>query len=193
VLPPDPRARRQAGLSREYTTEEAFTLLLTGYLISNLPLTIAEVKEILADLDGWFKDNNLLINASDYSKNMTIYIIRAEFGSNRPTEFKLFEPCFCYEWKQHVEKPIEDEEGITTERYKRGHILNKPDAIVYMYQDNYTRYIFPISNLIAAFRCIIFDDKTGLPTMGPGVDFISYNMLESVRWWIFGHRRQNEE
>ena len=38
ILPPDPRARRQAGLSREYTHNEAFTLLLAGYLVNNLPL-----------------------------------------------------------------------------------------------------------------------------------------------------------
>ncbi len=64
ILPPDPRARRQAGLSREYTHNEAFTLLLAGYLVNNLPLTIIEVKEILGDIDVWMKENNFTKNLS---------------------------------------------------------------------------------------------------------------------------------
>ena len=52
-LPPDPLGGLQSGYARQYSPDDAFTVLLGGHLVSELKFTIPEAKTILADLHPW--------------------------------------------------------------------------------------------------------------------------------------------
>jgi len=55
-LPPDPLGGMQSGYARQYSPDDAFTVLLGGHLVSELKFTIPEAKKILADLHQWLRD-----------------------------------------------------------------------------------------------------------------------------------------
>ncbi len=50
-LPPDPLGGLQSGLARQYTSDQAFTVFLGGYLVADLNFTIPEARRILSDLE----------------------------------------------------------------------------------------------------------------------------------------------
>ena len=55
-LPPDPLGGMQSGYARQYSPDDAFTVMLGGHLVSELKFTIPEAKKILADLSQWLQD-----------------------------------------------------------------------------------------------------------------------------------------
>jgi len=55
-LPPDPLGGMQSGYARQYSPDDAFTVLLGGHLVAALKFTIPEAKKILADLHQWLRD-----------------------------------------------------------------------------------------------------------------------------------------
>ncbi|MBL7224693.1 MAG: hypothetical protein ISS59_01050 [Desulfobacteraceae bacterium] len=54
-LPPDPTAGLQCGVTRKYTSEEAFTVFLGGYLVGSLNFSIPESRQSLTDLIPWLQ------------------------------------------------------------------------------------------------------------------------------------------
>ena len=52
-LPPDPLGGLQSGYARQYNPDEAFAVLLGGYLVGDLKFTIPEARQILHDLHNW--------------------------------------------------------------------------------------------------------------------------------------------
>ena len=52
-LPPDPLGGLQSGYARQYNLDDAFTVYLGGYLVSELKFSIPEAKKILSDLKEW--------------------------------------------------------------------------------------------------------------------------------------------
>ena len=58
-LPPDPTAGRQCGRARTYDLDEAFTLYLAGYLVSELHFSIPDTRIILSDLGTWLLNHGL--------------------------------------------------------------------------------------------------------------------------------------
>lgn len=61
-IPPDPLGGMQSGYARQYHPDEAFNVYLGGHLVSDLKFTIPEAKQILADLQQWFKDKGFYFN-----------------------------------------------------------------------------------------------------------------------------------
>jgi len=54
-LPPDPLGGLQSGYARQYSLEEAFTVYLGGYLVSQLGFSIPESRAILLDLKEFLR------------------------------------------------------------------------------------------------------------------------------------------
>ncbi len=52
-LPPDPLGGLQSGYARQYNLDDAFTVHLGGYLVSELKFSIPEAKQVLSDLKKW--------------------------------------------------------------------------------------------------------------------------------------------
>ena len=59
-LPPDPEAGMQSGIAREYSPEEAFTIVLGGFLVTSLKFSIPDAKIITKDLLPWFEAKGFL-------------------------------------------------------------------------------------------------------------------------------------
>jgi hypothetical protein len=59
-LPPDPLGGLQSGYARQYHPDQAFTVCLGGYLVSEMKLSIPEVRMILEDLHPWLQENGFL-------------------------------------------------------------------------------------------------------------------------------------
>ena len=57
-LPPDPLGGLQSGYARQYSPDEAFTVVLGGHLVGNLKFSIPETKQILVDLHQWLVDHD---------------------------------------------------------------------------------------------------------------------------------------
>jgi hypothetical protein len=54
-LPPDPLGGLQSGYARQYNLDDALTVYLGGYLVSELKFSIPEAKQILFDLKEWMR------------------------------------------------------------------------------------------------------------------------------------------
>jgi hypothetical protein len=54
-LPPDPLGGLQSGYARQYNLDDALTVYLGGYLVSELKFSIPEAKRILLDLKEWMR------------------------------------------------------------------------------------------------------------------------------------------
>ncbi len=63
-LPPDPLGGLQSGYARQYNLDEAFTVYLGGYLVSELKFTIPESRQILLDLHQWLIDHGFYYDFS---------------------------------------------------------------------------------------------------------------------------------
>ncbi len=61
-IAPDPLGGMQSGYARQYNPDEAFNVYLGGHLVSDLKFAIPEAKQILADLQQWFKDKGFYFN-----------------------------------------------------------------------------------------------------------------------------------
>ena len=64
-LSPDPLGGIQSGYARQYKPDDAFILILGGYLVGELKFTIPEAKQILQDLNPWFTENDFYFNYSN--------------------------------------------------------------------------------------------------------------------------------
>ena len=54
-LPPDPLGGLQSGYARQFSSREAFTVYLGGFLVAGLGFSIPEARQIIKDLNGWMK------------------------------------------------------------------------------------------------------------------------------------------
>ena len=66
-LPPDPLGGMQSGYTRQYHPDQAFTVYLGGYLVADLKFAIPEARQILNDLEAWFRDTGFLFAARGYT------------------------------------------------------------------------------------------------------------------------------
>ena len=64
-LPPDPLGGLQSGYARQYNFDQAFTVYLGGFLVSELKFTIPEARIILKDLHHWLAAKRFYFNFSD--------------------------------------------------------------------------------------------------------------------------------
>ncbi|MEJ2097896.1 MAG: hypothetical protein P8Y38_12350, partial [Deltaproteobacteria bacterium] len=56
-LPPDPLGGLQSGYARQYSIDDAFTVYLGGYLVSELKFSIPAAKQILKDMKTWMQSH----------------------------------------------------------------------------------------------------------------------------------------
>ena len=57
-LAPDPLGGLQSGYARQYSPDEAFTVVFGGHLVGDLKFSIPETKQILVDLHQWLVDHD---------------------------------------------------------------------------------------------------------------------------------------
>lgn len=62
-LPPDPLGGMQSGFARQYHPDQALTVRLGGYLVSDLKFSIPEARRILADLREWMRAEGFFFSA----------------------------------------------------------------------------------------------------------------------------------
>lgn len=60
-LPPDPLGGLQSGYARQYSVDEAFTVVLGGHLVRVLKFSIPETRQILLDLHQWLVDHDFYL------------------------------------------------------------------------------------------------------------------------------------
>ena len=58
-LPPDPLGGLQSGYARQFSTREAFTVYLGGFLVAGLGFSIPQARQIIRDLGGWMRKSGL--------------------------------------------------------------------------------------------------------------------------------------
>ena len=58
-LPPDPLGGLQSGYARQFSTREAFTVYLGGFLVAGLGFSIPQARQVIRDLSGWMKKSGL--------------------------------------------------------------------------------------------------------------------------------------
>ncbi|MGD8241735.1 MAG: hypothetical protein PVF55_01540 [Desulfobacterales bacterium] len=58
-LPPDPLGGLQSGYARQFSTREAFSVYLGGFLVAGLGFSIPQARQIIRDLSGWMKKSGL--------------------------------------------------------------------------------------------------------------------------------------
>jgi hypothetical protein len=63
-LPPDPLGGLQSGYARQYSIDDAFSVFLAGYLVSELGFSIPETKIILSDVTQWGGQAGLFVNST---------------------------------------------------------------------------------------------------------------------------------
>lgn len=98
-LPPDPSAGMQRGVTRQYSPEEAFTVYLGGYLVSDLRISVSEAKAVLKDLlPDWLEKHDIFP-----LRNMTEVLE----GSRRLPSWSInilrSAERFVYQAKGHIE------------------------------------------------------------------------------------------
>lgn len=54
-LSPDPLGGLQSGYARQFSTREAFTVYLGGFLVAGLSFSIPQARQVIKDLNGWMK------------------------------------------------------------------------------------------------------------------------------------------
>lgn len=54
-LSPDPLGGLQSGYARQFSTREAFTVYLGGFLVAGLGFSIPLARQVIRDLNGWMK------------------------------------------------------------------------------------------------------------------------------------------
>lgn len=54
-LSPDPLGGLQSGYARQFSTREAFTVYVGGFLVAGLGFSIPQARQIIKDLNGWMK------------------------------------------------------------------------------------------------------------------------------------------
>jgi hypothetical protein len=64
-LPPDPLGGLQSGYARQYNVNDAFSVYLGGYLVSELKFSIPEAKQILSDLKEWMRSHHFYASLND--------------------------------------------------------------------------------------------------------------------------------
>lgn len=58
-LPPDPLGGLQSGYARQFSTREAFTVYLGGFLVAGLGFSIPQARQVIRDLSGWMRKSDL--------------------------------------------------------------------------------------------------------------------------------------
>jgi len=66
LLRPDPKARMQSGYTRKYSLNEAFTVYIGGYLVSELKFSIYESQRMIMDIQSWAQERGLYPYAPFY-------------------------------------------------------------------------------------------------------------------------------
>jgi len=59
-LPPDPKATRRSGYTREFSNNDGFKIFLGGYLVSNLGFSFEDARKLIKFLMPWIEQNGLL-------------------------------------------------------------------------------------------------------------------------------------
>ena len=77
-LPPDPLGGLQSGYARQYSIDDAFTVVLGGHLVGNLKFSVPETKQILIDLKQWLVDHDFYAYFSKSSKHAETEAVRAQ-------------------------------------------------------------------------------------------------------------------
>ena len=55
-LPPDPLSGMQSGYARNLNLKDAFQVYLAGYLVNNMRFSIAQVRQIISDMEPSLKE-----------------------------------------------------------------------------------------------------------------------------------------
>lgn len=64
-LPPDPLGGLQSGYARHYSIDQAFTVYLSGHLVSRSRYSIPESRQILSDLEHWLDEQGYRTGAAE--------------------------------------------------------------------------------------------------------------------------------
>jgi hypothetical protein len=131
-LPPDPLGGLQSGYARQYSIDDAFTVYLGGYLVSELKFSIPAAKQILEDLKAWMQSHGFFqyynyVNGKSERSNgaqgsCCIYIAAAEEKGLGGT------PVFYYSIKQILSTERVPLEGdiLRQDRYLESHLRSNP-------------------------------------------------------------------
>ena len=95
-LPPDPLGGLQSGYARQYNLDDAFTVYLGGYLVSELKFSIPEAKQIVSDLKEWMISHRFYyyydhINGKNNPVDMPIDHFRIHICLSRYQDIKPYQ------------------------------------------------------------------------------------------------------
>ncbi len=136
-LPPDPLGGLQSGYARHYKTDDAFTVVLGGHLVSELRFSIPQAKTILTDLQQWLLDlrfyfdyesrANPLADIHASVQSYTIYIIPLSLTRQHAAVFNYILHGFIGK-----QSHIVDDLPLISERFvEQTHPKNDPDIFLH--------------------------------------------------------------
>lgn len=158
VLPPDPIARKQAGIARKYSLTDAWRLWIIGHCVSVFPVTLAEAGQIFSDLYPWMQARGLTPDDSIFLDLFSVSIYRAE--SIGTSQNILPAQSFIYKWKKTIQPPHQEgvESSVIVERYQEGFVGKTSRKIVeegWKLQAE-TPYILQLHIILGFFRTLMF-------------------------------------
>jgi hypothetical protein len=119
-LPPDEKAKRRSGYTREMSEAQAWEVFWGGHVLVEMYVySIAESKTIIADLRSWMKSMGLY---PGFSKNQ-----RESFSISIYISKLWGVDCsFSYICRETLQYTLDEETDIVTERYKNS-IIGETD------------------------------------------------------------------
>ncbi|MBT3369026.1 MAG: hypothetical protein HN416_17925 [Nitrospina sp.] len=111
-LPPDEKAKKRSGYTREMSEAEAWEVFWGGHILVELDgYSIAEAKRIISDLRDWMKSVGLYPGFSKSQRDSVSISIEISKQVGK-------ELSFSYICKEILEKGFDEETKIVTERYR---------------------------------------------------------------------------
>jgi hypothetical protein len=161
-LPPDPKATLRSGYAREFSLNDAFTIFLGGFLVSELNFSVFEAQKIILTLRPWLFSKGLYPDVPDYvPQDMNLNIREYQISVVR-----LADNEFLYYSIGRVLRKYFERHGTTmiSELYSIESFNTWENGAEVDYDDHRDRRI-PMSWLLERFKAVVakynWDGKSG--------------------------------
>lgn len=133
-LPPDPLGGLQSGVARQFSVDEALTVLMGGHLVAELKASIPAARQILSDLQSFLQNIGFFANSRidrRFSSSSTDPILEYTIRIYRDRRSASGAARFLYVLRGNLSGTSEEINGrkVCTQRYIEEFILPSPASL----------------------------------------------------------------
>ncbi len=153
-LSPDPLGGLQSGYARQYSHDEAFTVVLAGHLVAELKFSIPETKQILNDLRQWLMDHDFYLYTSKSAKSIGSRLANAngyQIAIAGPSAEHTSESGLSYRIRGILGDDVVTVDGVRTRRLQFTEYIIEPAADHLRRHDTESYRVVNISGLYKKF------------------------------------------